>query len=560
MKTRRLIVLLAAFVVLVSGQSVDRSIPKVSKQVSGKPPTAPRDFDIRQWGAEHDSLTAKSFVEDRQASILEFQRGPAAESFASARIEFNSFGLPRMIFHEGATLSAASNAPAESAARDFLRTQQKLFYLSSQEVDALRLVSELPVGSGKLVRFNQTVGGLDVLHGTLRILLDSSGAVVQAGAGEIIPGLTAQQKAKLTYTDSLEAALRLLGAEPPFKIEALNGLSGPTRYFQNPLSKSANPLSVELVLFPMAATEAVAAYRLHIAQDGGTAYELVIDAATGNLLYRQDLSNSVGQARVWTESPLEGERELLDFGEGWIPADGTTTTGNNVDAYLDRDGDDEPDESDPPDIVDGRASSESQVFDFPFGDGTVGADPADAPAAAVTNAFYLANRAHDLFKDMGFDEAAGNFQVDNFGLGGAEGDPVHVEVQDGFSEHNASFRTLPDGMPGRLQIGIFDVVVMGRDPAYSAQIIFHEYAHGATNRFAGGRQNAGCLNGTQSNGTDEGWADYFSNSFTDDPVQGAYLIGRLDRGIRRFSYENYPLTYEDMGNRDFIDVHDEGEI
>ncbi len=310
----------------------------------------------------------------------------------------------------------------------------------------------------------------------------------------------------------------------------------------------------------MAATEAVKAYRLHLADDGTAAYEMVIDASSGNLLYRQNLGNSMGQARVWPKSPLEGERELRDFGEGWIPADGTATTGNNVDAYLDTDGDDEPDESDPPDIIDGRAASESQVFDFPFGDGTLGADPADAPAAAVANAFYFANQAHDLFEGFGFDEAAGNFQMDNFGLGGAEGDPVLVEVQDGFSQNNASFSTLPDGMPSRLELGLFDVVAIGRDAAYSAQIIFHEYSHGVTNRLAGGLQNTNCLNGTQSDGTDEGWADYFSNSFTDDPVQGAYLVDRLDRGIRRFSYENYPLTYEDLGNRDFIDVHDEGEI
>ena len=559
MKIRRLPVLLAAFAALANGQSVGRPIPKAAKQVSGKPPSAPPDFDIRRWGADQDSPTAKSFIEDRKASVLEFQRGPAAEDFADARIQFNSFGLPRMIFREGAALSAGSTATAESAARDFLRAHPELFYLSSREVDALRLVSELPVGSGKVVRFNQTVDGLDVVHGTLRILLDSAGKVVQAGAGEIIPGLTMQQKLNLTYTDAIEATLRLLGAEPPFAFEAINGPNGATRYFRGSLSKSANPVSVELVLFPMAATEAVAAYRLHIAQNG-SAHEMVIDATTGNLLYRQDLGNSMGQARVWLGSPLVGERQLVDFPEGWIPADGTATTGNNVDAYLDQDGDDEPDESDPPDIVDGRASSESQVFDFPFGDGTVGADPADAPAAAVTNAFYFANRAHDLFADMGFDEAAGNFQMDNFGLGGVAGDPVLVEVQDGFSENNASFRTLPDGMPGRLQIGIFDAVVIGRDPAYSAQIIFHEYTHGATNRLAGGRQNTDCLNGTQSDSTDEGWADYFSNSFTDDPVQGAYLTGQLDRGIRRYSYENYPLTYEDLGNRDFVDIHDEGEI
>lgn len=131
-----------------------------------------------------------------------------------------------MIFHEGSGLSGPSNVPPESAARAFVRAYPELFYLSAREVDALRLVSELPVGSGTLVRFNQTAGGLDVVHGTLRILLDSEAAVVQAGAGNIVPGLTQGATAKLTYSESLEAALRLLGGEPPFAIEAPAGARG----------------------------------------------------------------------------------------------------------------------------------------------------------------------------------------------------------------------------------------------------------------------------------------------------------------------------------------------
>ena len=43
--------------------------------------------------------------------------------------------------------------------------------------------------------------------------------------------------------------------------------------------------------------------------------------------------------------------------------------------------------------------------------------------------FFASNFVHDFFYDLGFDEAAGNFQQDNFGRGGAGGDPVKLNAR-----------------------------------------------------------------------------------------------------------------------------------
>ena len=51
--------------------------------------------------------------------------------------------------------------------------------------------------------------------------------------------------------------------------------------------------------------------------------------------------------------------------------------------------------------------------------------------AAVTNLFYLNNVIHDKLYRHGFNEAAGNFQTNNFGKGGAGNHPVNAEAQDG---------------------------------------------------------------------------------------------------------------------------------
>ena len=39
---------------------------------------------------------------------------------------------------------------------------------------------------------------------------------------------------------------------------------------------------------------------------------------------------------------------------------------------------------------------------------------------------------HDWLYGYDFDEASGNFKVDNFGRGGDDGDPVNAEAQDGW--------------------------------------------------------------------------------------------------------------------------------
>ena len=59
-------------------------------------------------------------------------------------------------------------------------------------------------------------------------------------------------------------------------------------------------------------------------------------------------------------------------------------------------------------------------------------------AVAVQNLFYLNNVIHDKLYRHGFDELAGNFQINNFGKGGAGNDAVQAEAQDGGGTDNAN--------------------------------------------------------------------------------------------------------------------------
>ena len=77
-------------------------------------------------------------------------------------------------------------------------------------------------------------------------------------------------------------------------------------------------------------------------------------------------------------------------------------------------------------------------------------------AVAVQNLFYLNNVIHDTLYAHGFNEAAGNFQIDNFGNGGAGNDPVNAEAQDGSGTDNANFATPADGSSPRMQMYLWN--------------------------------------------------------------------------------------------------------
>jgi extracellular elastinolytic metalloproteinase len=114
-----------------------------------------------------------------------------------------------------------------------------------------------------------------------------------------------------------------------------------------------------------------------------------------------------------------------------------------VHAYADRDNNNAPDDGTDPD---GGAG-----LDFSF---ALDLDdrPLDYRDAAVTNLFYWNNIVHDVLHAHGFDEAAGNFQVNNYGRGGTGGDDVRAEAQDGSGRNNANFGTGVEGVRPRMQM------------------------------------------------------------------------------------------------------------
>ena len=164
---------------------------------------------------------------------------------------------------------------------------------------------------------------------------------------------------------------------------------------------------------------------------------------------------SSDQYNVFTENPDATKQQVFSgpapgssvaSPQGWLGTGSQTTvniSGNNAHAYLDTNADNAPDAGGTP-VGDGRFLTAANLTAQP--------STATNKNVAVQNLFFLNNVVHDELYVHGFDEAAGNFQVSNFGNGGLGNDPVNAEAQDGSGLNNANFATPTDGSSPRMQM------------------------------------------------------------------------------------------------------------
>ena len=137
---------------------------------------------------------------------------------------------------------------------------------------------------------------------------------------------------------------------------------------------------------------------------------------------------------------------------------------------------------------------------------------------------------HDRLYELGFTEAAGNAQHDNFGQGGVGGDAMLIDVQNGAGltppSANGAWGVFPpsDGDDPRIVLTIWTGSDPDREGAFDAQVLIHEYTHLLTMRRVG----AGVgLTGEQSQGLGEGWSDFFALALlgqeSDEPVSSVCI-------------------------------------
>ncbi len=604
---------------------------------AAKPPRQAGNFDIRV-GARHSLAQVVSRapvtplrpaptpaqlrvqIKDMQSALKSLQ---AASPGATARFSPITVA-PEVVAGERGPLSVAATGSGFDVVRAYLHANRVLYGLSDAEIDALHFLGESksPKNGMRMVRVEQLVNNRPVFQSESRFILDRTGRVWRS-LGLLMPNAAAAQlpvPGGLTAPQALAKAMQTVGIPLDVTRMAVTGTNAAGTVTQvianDPKIKGKVPS--DLVYFPAGPGVLVPAWRQIAFTKTDADWYTVTDATTGAVLWRKNIRAHVStqEARFGVyvqadgttpaESPAPNSPTTVTPGsgtqfpviartnvnmstaqnltfspDGWIPDGGTTTTGNNVDAYLDTDNDDAPDtgalDNNGRPVGNPDANTNNRDFlgntprDYTYnppplaGDPDAGDDPTLAPyqRGAVTHLFYLANWYHDQLAGYGFDEAAGNFQTTNFSGMGVDGDPVLAETQDGGSTDNANFATAPDGNPGRMQMYLFDFPTPERDGALDATIVLHEMTHGLSNRLIG---NANGLIWDVGNGMGEGWSDFYalslthnSNAYPPDAeyAAGAYatyqLVGLTDNylyGIRRFPYSTdntvNPLTWADV--------------
>jgi hypothetical protein len=521
-------------------------------------------------------LTAVELADRREA----FVRGEESlrERIPTLKIEYNAeLGNPEIIAPDvlqgRALMTAPSSGKRSEILRNFIKDNSALVGLSRAQIDDLKTVADYTNPNGELsfVRLEQFVGDVPVFRAEVRAGFNKEGALFRVVSN-------------LASNADYNAASNNFG-EP---LAAVEKAAGYIDYRMKDSDRQYNPAAstdlkavfgsgdwattAEKMYFPIEGGALRAAWRV-LNWQKGDAYYVIVDAETGTMLYRENITHNQTQAATYnvyantnsilktlanpaplaapgllnptlgTQGTLQARTDVTLIGNeapytfnnnGWIPdgANGTNghTDGNNAEAGVDRI---------TPNGVDALVQGTNRVFNFNYtpgaGANNSGGDDPLLPAyqnGVSVNLFYVTNRFHDETYLLGFTEQAENFQADNFGRGGVAGDRISAEAQDNTQNasscptppcfNNANFSTPADGGRGRMQMYLWNQPTPDRDGSVDAEIIVHELTHGLFTRLHNG------VGGTQAGQMNEGSADFFAHVLLarhDDPIDGVFVTG-----------------------------------
>jgi len=517
----------------------------------------PLNLDIRVNGGRDLSELIKS----RPDAVARGQRMALAMRAASSKLKLQTPSIkvrysPMTAAVEvvdspaGALTQAAPGRAGFDIARDFIRANASAYGVTNAEIDQLHFIGEsVSRRTGlRMVRFEQVVNGVPVFQSETRAIIDRNGRLVRT-LGLLVPGTGfAEPLTNLTSpADALASAMKSVGIQLDASAMTFTKLdSEGTR-----ATVTANDPQISLdvasriVYFPLGPGILIPAWSQITMTEGDSDWYTIMDARTGAVLWRKNIRNdaSTQQARFSVYVQADGKtpadspaphsptsiapgsgtqfpeisrtivnmltvQDLTASPNGWIDDGGTTTTGNNVDAYVDRVAPNGPDTGTID--LDGRpvgnpdTNGNNRDFlgttprDYSYNPAPQGGNPeaGDTPTGsatpqinfrrgAVAHLFYLSNWYHDQLFNLGFDEAAGNFQQTNFSGMGVGNDRVLAENQDSSGTNNSNFSTPPDGSSGRMQMFRFTGPTIDRDGSLDAEVVIHELTHGLSNRLIG---------------------------------------------------------------------------
>lgn len=478
-----------------------------------------RYLDVRD-GPQAEALAEARTEDERPAGMEQAARRLVRAQGAMASLELDpTTGTVRSLGDLAGTLTGPSDTSPVRTARDYVRANRVALGLTGADLQTLRLDSAETTSDGVThVRWIQAIDGVPAFDNGLTVDLDRGNRILGVGGSPLHapdPNTTTPEIGRAEAIERFAA-----------RVGTMDG---------------GEESTAKLVLFDVNGRLRLA-WRIQHRAAPTEHYDAVLDATSGRLLHRANLvkflSASVfrhypGAAQGGTQSSVVLDQYLL-----------TTTQlfGPYAFAYSDVDDSNTFQASE-----NVNPSTESSAFtDFPSAGGcTLTAlcswDHA-TPASWTTNraqnaiqAFWFVNTFRDHLASAPIDFRG--FECIDPGCEGATDDPVVVNTDDGAATggagpdadhvNNANMSTPPDGSAPLMQMYLFRNGsgspfrdVNGGD---SAEIVYHEYTHGLSNRLVINASGAGALNSPQSGAMGEAWSDWYAMDYLNRPDAGSLV-------------------------------------
>ena len=517
-RTRFLVAAVGLLAVIVTAGS-SFGVPPAREKRGGR-----SNLDLRTGPAIH--ARAEQLAANPSSAVKSLAASLGAQGVLSVD---GLTGTPRIVARLDGFLTEASSQPASEIALDYVTAHADVF---KTDASTLQLAKEYVSTDGTHhLWWRQVVEGIPVFGNGLKANVAADGRLINVSGSPLADVALATATASISADEALARTRQDAGiAATPVASTQRNDARRTTEF--------ATGERAALAVFATQRANRLA-WDLLVEPTNQEMYREVIDAQTGDVLYRLSLVNSAsGTAfRNYPGADAGGTPEVFDLsGNGWLPPTAKILSGPNAHVYADENANniaDQTEEINREDPATGRNDWQWPLEVFHPDVAGCGAftctwDPglpgswAHNENQSGTNLFVHLNLFHDHLKaaPIGFTPAAGNFEGD---------DPVRGEAMDGAKTFrnmpngavidNANFATPPDGFRPRMQMFLWHLPGSPSDPFLAADgsndagIVYHEYTHGLSNRLVVDADGFSTLGALQSGSMGEAWSDWYAYDF-----------------------------------------------
>src|SRR4051794_25998254 len=248
----------------------------------------------------------------------------------------NATGTPRMLAKLDGTLTGPSSASPTEIADAYVRSHLSDLGLTTSDLDTLAASTATTAPSGITeVRWAQSVDGIPSANTELRVNVTRDGRVLN------VLGSPAHDMDVASTTPALDAGEAIRAVQDDIgAVKSLPKTNGPSGTTQSTTFRGGSTASLELF---QRSDGTVLVWRVYYDAGPDEFYDATVDARTGEVLRRANITKSASDGIVWQRYAIVGAQQLVDIGNGgaWLSDAAPTLNGPNVHAWSDLDdGDD----------------------------------------------------------------------------------------------------------------------------------------------------------------------------------------------------------------------------